>query len=79
MGWKSLFLRCKSADPFTYERELTVGQIAGTGISILSVSPGEIVFEIGRDVPEGNKWSGVINVFSFVALSTGATVVTISE
>jgi len=62
----------------TWEKELTAGVIPGTGITIISVSGGEIVFSVSHTIPGGNILSGVINTFIFKAISSGDTTISIS-
>ncbi len=55
--------------------ETTAGIVTGTGIEILSCTPGIITFTINKDIPEEKVWSGVINIFKFRAKITGQTTV----
>lgn len=64
---------------FTYEKELTTGAIKQTGITITSFSPGEIIFEVDRDIPQGNKWSGVLDIISLRALSSQNSIIRIES
>ena len=62
---------------FTHEKETTTGVVAGTGITITSVSPGEIQLTINKTIPSGFQWWGVLNIFEFTALTTGQATITI--
>jgi uncharacterized repeat protein (TIGR02543 family) len=62
---------------FTYAKETTAGTITGTGITIISVSPGTITLAVDKTIPSGSKWSGVLDIFEFKALTTGSTIVSI--
>ncbi|MEL4106286.1 fibronectin type III domain-containing protein [Oscillospiraceae bacterium WX1] len=59
----------------TYAKETTAGDIAGTGITITSFTPGTIQFIVDKTIPTGTQWSGIIDVFQFVALQTQETTV----
>jgi len=62
---------------FTFTTELSTGAILGTDIVITSVSPGTIVFTVNKTIASEKKWSGVLNVFKFTALSAGNTTLSI--
>ena len=62
---------------FTHEKETTTGVVDGTGITITSVSPGEIQLTINKTIPSGFQWWGVLNIFEFTALTTGQATITI--
>jgi hypothetical protein len=49
----------------TYKRDLNIGAVARTNITILQNSPGIIRFIVNRDIPEGKSWSGIINTIVF--------------
>jgi len=63
---------------FTYEQELAVGPIGGADLTVTNVSPGEIVFEVDKVIPQGKTWSGLINIFKFTALSNQSTTVSVT-
>ena len=63
----------------TWAKETTAGAIPGTGITIVSFTPGEIVFEIDRNIPNDKVFSGLINAIRFRALDDGEAVITLSE
>lgn len=56
--------------------ELKEGKIEGTGITITSFKPGEIVFVVDKSIPPGESWSGVINSIKFRAKVSGGTNIT---
>ena len=56
---------------FSKEPETVAKEIPYTGIRILSVNNGEIVFTVNQSVPTGKKISGTINVLQFKALVDG--------
>ncbi len=62
---------------FTSAKETISGVIPGTGITIKSVSDGNIVMMIDKSIPDGKKWSGVINIIKFKAKTTEETSVTL--
>ncbi|MCL2707010.1 MAG: hypothetical protein FWE97_02455, partial [Dehalococcoidia bacterium] len=72
-------LEMSDLSAFTWIKELTAGVIQGTGITILSFIPGEVIFSIDHEIPSGMSWSGITNSFVFKALDTGSTTVTISQ
>jgi len=51
---------------------MAAGAIPGTGITVTSVSPGEIKLTLDLDIPAGQFWSGTITVLHFEALATGS-------
>ena len=60
----------------TKSKEIATGVIDGTGITITNISDGTIDMTIDQTIPEGKKWSGIINIFKFRAKTTGETLVT---
>jgi Fibronectin type III domain. len=60
----------------TSEKELNQGKINGTGINIVSYSPGKIVFVVDKVVNPEESWTGVINSIRFKAKVTGGTHIT---
>ncbi len=62
---------------FTYMKETTTGAIVGTGITIVSVSSGEIELSVDKTVPTGYQWSGAVDILEFTALSTDDTTITV--
>lgn len=62
-----------------------IDEQVGTGrrgdVEILSYTPGEIVFSIHKDIPEGKVWTGVLNIFKFKLCDNGleGAVITIGE
>jgi uncharacterized repeat protein (TIGR02543 family) len=58
---------------FTYQKETVTGAIAGTGITITGASSGIITFTVDKSIPSGSKWTGVLNILEFKALTTGST------
>ncbi len=63
---------------FTYAKELTAGDIAGTGVTIVTVSPGQITFTVNKTISSGKKWTGITNVFEFRAITTQSTSVSVA-
>lgn len=53
----------------------TTGVISGTGITITSVTPGEITFTRDVSIPIGKVWSGAINIVRLRAKKSGTTVI----
>jgi hypothetical protein len=64
---------------FTWKYELDVGAIAGSDITIISFTPGEIVFTVDKSISTDTEWSGVLNVIRFHALSTGDTTILVRD
>lgn len=56
-------------------RAVTVGMIEGTGLEIISIGNGRVVFRLSQDIGSGRTWSGVITVLEFRALTTGTTAI----
>ncbi|MDR1157072.1 MAG: S8 family serine peptidase [Oscillospiraceae bacterium] len=56
----------------------TPGTVAGTGLTIVSHSNGVLTFTVQKTIPSGRKWSGVLTVLKFRALSTGSSSLQIS-
>jgi len=42
-------------------------------------SPGNIILTIKKDVASGIRWSGIMNILEFKALTTGTTIVTVTK
>ena len=61
----------------TGSQTLTVGPVPRTGLTIESVSSGEIVFSFDKAVPGGKLWSGTINIFKFRALGSQSATISI--
>lgn len=53
--------------------ELSVGNIKGTDLIVLSIEPGKIVFKLKTTIQYGKEWSGLINALKFKALKGGQT------
>ena len=60
-----------------YGAHTSAGPIPGTGITITSVSPGNIALAFDAPVPPGEAWSGAITVLKFKALTDGPTTVSV--
>jgi hypothetical protein len=56
----------------------TPGTVTGTGLTIVSHSNGVLTFTAQKTIPNGRKWSGVLTVLKFRALSTGSSSLQIS-
>lgn len=52
---------------------ISAGQVAGTALTIISHSNGELSFTFDKGIPDGKAWSGVITVLRFKALGSGNT------
>lgn len=50
----------------TYSKELTAGNITGTGITITQVIPGIIKFTVNKSIGTGKSWSGIVNVIGLI-------------
>ena len=55
----------------------TAGAIPGTGITVTSAAPSEVVLVCTRGIPTGRAWSGTITVLKFKALATGTAAVSV--
>jgi alpha-tubulin suppressor-like RCC1 family protein len=51
----------------------TPGTVAGTGLTIVSHSGGVLTFTVQKTISNGYKWSGVLTILKFRALSTGSS------
>lgn len=71
MTYDSTKLKLADACIFTEAADTTVGAVAGTNITIVSASEGELVFKITQSIPSGKKLSGTINVIRFTSLVSG--------
>lgn len=56
---------------FSKEPETVAKAVPGSGVNILSVNNGEILFEINQDIPDAKKMSGTINILQFKSLTDG--------
>ena len=57
----------------TKNKELAVGVLTELGITVTGVSAGEIQITCDKTIPSGKEWSGILNVITFKALSSGST------
>jgi hypothetical protein len=62
----------------TKQGKTTPGAVAGTGLTIVSHSGGVLTFTVQKTIQSGYKWSGVLTVLKFKALSTGSSSLQIS-
>jgi hypothetical protein len=62
----------------TQTLKTTAGVVTGTGLTILSHQNGILTFTAQKTIPSTYKWSGVLTVVKFQALSTGSTILTVS-
>lgn len=53
--------------------DLSVGNIKGTDLIVLSTEPGKIVFKLKTTIQYGKEWSGLISALKFKALKSGQT------
>ncbi len=60
----------------TYQKETTTGVITGTGITILQNTPDNIKFTIDKAIPDGNSWSGIVNIIKFIPAVSGQVTLT---
>jgi hypothetical protein len=59
----------------TWSKDLTIGAVPETNITILSVTAGSVVFSVNHDAPDGQKWLGVADTIRFRAISDGEAAV----
>ena len=64
-------LELNDACVFTKAADTTAKVVAGTNITILSVSDGEFVFGINQTIPFGRKLSGTVNIIRFKSFVNG--------
>jgi predicted MarR family transcription regulator len=62
----------------TKQGKTTTGTVTGTGLTIVSHSNGVLTFTVQKTISSGRKWSGVLTVLKFKALSTGSSSLQIS-
>lgn len=62
----------------TAQKELTVGRIAGTDITVTSFSPGLITFTTDKVISIDESWTGVINSIQMKAKVSGGSSLTYS-
>jgi hypothetical protein len=56
----------------TKQGKTAPGAVTGTGLTIVSHSNGVLTFTVQKTISSGYKWSGVLTVLKFRALSTGS-------
>jgi hypothetical protein len=61
----------------TGKHHISAGQVADTGITIISAAPGELVFTVDKDITSGKLWSGVVTVLKLKAISSGNTIISV--
>ncbi|MCL1885955.1 MAG: S8 family serine peptidase, partial [Dehalococcoidia bacterium] len=79
LTYDPLMLEIDDLSALTWLKELTIGEIPGTNVTIISFSPGEIVFSVDEAIPYIMTWSGITNAFRFKALGTGSTTISLSQ
>ncbi len=57
---------------------MSAGEINGTDITVVAVSPGSVTLSLDKDIPQGKSWAGVITVLRFKGLSTDVTIVLVA-
>jgi len=62
----------------TPEFERTAGNITGTGLRIVDVNEGKIVFTMFAFIEPGRMWTGTINIMKFRAKLNGQVTVSYS-
>jgi hypothetical protein len=62
----------------TKQNATTPGAVTGTGFTIVSHSSGVLTFTVQKTILSGYKWSGVLTVLKFKALTTGNSTLQIS-
>ncbi|EPR11514.1 S8 family serine peptidase [Ruminiclostridium papyrosolvens] len=55
----------------TFVKELNLGVISGTTITIIQNNPGIIKFTVDKPIPKDKTWSGTINVIEFKPIVSG--------
>ena len=55
----------------TWERELAVGEISGTGVTVTGFLPGEMTFTVDKNIPDGMIWTGILNTLRLLAVESG--------
>jgi len=63
----------------TKQKELTVGSINEIGITVTSISAGEIKFKADKNITSGKAWSGILNVVRFKAHTTGEGMISVTQ
>lgn len=75
ISYDPMLLQVEDLCALTFDKEVTAGVIARTGIQITSVADGEIHFTLTKTIPAGAKWSGLVNLFAFKAVADGEAIV----
>lgn len=75
ISYDPTLLQVEDLCALTFDNEVAVGTIARTGIYITSVTNGEIQFTLTKTIPAGEKWSGLVNLFTFKAVADGEAIV----
>jgi len=79
LTYDDLMLEVDTLSALVWEKVLDIGEISGTGITIISFEAGEIVFLVNQDIPFDMVWNGITNAFRFKALDDGEITITLSE
>ncbi|SEN00360.1 hypothetical protein SAMN05216180_2422, partial [Hydrogenoanaerobacterium saccharovorans] len=56
----------------------TIGEVPGTEITILEITPTKIKFKCNKEVPAGKSWSGVVNIITLKAKQNTLSNVSVS-
>jgi hypothetical protein len=78
LKYDSNVLQLVEINSFTRNNKISIGKIWGADVTITQISPGQIHFTVGKNIPQGKMWTGVINAFKFKSLKSQASVVSIS-
>lgn len=60
------------ASLLSFKKETAPGSIPGTGITVVSNSPGKITFKFTKNTVSGKKFTGTLNIIRFKALVNGS-------
>jgi len=79
LTYDAFMLVVEDLSALTWNNELTLGEIPGTGITIIAFNPGEIIFTFNTAIAPDMAWNGITNVFLFKAIDSGFTTVNLFE
>ena len=61
----------------TGKNTISTGAVSGTQLTIVSHTNGVLKFTVGKSIPSGKTWSGVITIVKFKGLSSGSATITL--
>ena len=72
-------LQLTDAASITVAKDLNLGPVPGSNITIVKNKPGELHFTVNQNIPSGQTWSGAVNVLTFVGRQHAVALISLSN